>query len=147
MTAQDLNSYQWRSRVLLLFTPTPDDPVFLRQRRLLGEVDIDEIDERNLQMIFITPEGKYENTTLFLDESLSEWYYNRFSVEPYQFEMVLIGLDGYEKFRARNTITPPSVIFDLIDKMPMRRRELLQGYGNKSQIKRENDGKPAKQRY
>ncbi len=50
--------------------------------------------------------------------------------------MILVGLDGTEKFRAKNTVTPVSVLLTLIDDMPMRRREIIQGYGNDSQIHR-----------
>ena len=52
-------------------------------------------------------------------------------MQPFQVELVLVGMDGDEKYRAKNVITPVSVLLELIDGMPMRRRELRQGYGNK----------------
>ena len=53
-----------------------------------------------------------------------------------------MGLDGEEKFRARNAVTPVSVILELIDGMPMRQQEVIQGYGNESQIHSNENGKP-----
>lgn len=47
----------------------------------------------------------------------------RFSVEEGVFAAVLVGRDGGEKFRSAEPV-PPEKLFDLIDAMPMRRREI-----------------------
>lgn len=138
MAGQSLNNYLWKSRLVLLFTPAPDDPMFERQVRLLQE-QVDALEERNVVFIFITPDGKFENTGRFLAEADARKFYDKFGAAQYHFEMILVGLDGTEKFRAKNRITPPSVLLELIDGMPMRRRELLQGYGNQSKIGGDED--------
>lgn len=144
--AQFLNTYQWKSRLVLIFTPAPDDPLFERQMRLLAERRED-FEERDVIFIAMTPEGNHENTGFFLDESLSRQYYEHFSPYQYQFEMILVGLDGTEKFRATNTVTPSSILLELIDGMPMRQREVLKGYGNKSMISgQQNDRQINKRR-
>ena len=130
-TAQSLNQFQWKSRLVLLFTPDPGDPMFEEQARLLRTQN-EAFQERDAVFMFITPEGKFENTGIFLDESMSRQYYERFSPNQYEFTMILVGYDGEEKYRAANRLTPPSVLINLIDNMPMRRRELLQGDGNES---------------
>jgi len=132
-TAQSLSEFRWKSRPVLMFTPSPDDPNFQRQVALFADA-AEELAEREIKVIFITPDGKFENTGRFLDEATSRRYYEMFSVAQYQFEMVLVGYDGYEKFRAKNRVTPPSIITNLIDGMPMRKRELLQGYNNESTV-------------
>ncbi len=143
-TAQSLNNYLWKSRLVLLFTPEPADPLFERQVRLLyGQRDA--FEERDVLFIFIAPDGKHENTGRFLQEADARKYYEKFGVAQYQFELILVGLDGTEKFRARNRITPPSVLLHLIDEMPMRKRELLQGYGNRSNVG-DPDPRPVKKR-
>ena len=144
--AQFLNEFQWKSRPIILFAPNPSDPLFVQQYALLQEA-VEELRERRVSLVLVTPEGNYENTSIFLDEAASRRYYDYFGAQPYQLELSLVGLDGNEKFRARNTITPVSVLFELIDRMPMRRRELLQGLGNKSQTDREGDERPGGQRY
>ena len=132
-TAQSVNDYQWKARLILVFTPDIDDPLFVEQYGLLQEAS-EQLDERMVKVLLITPEGNHENTGIFLDESASAYYYDRFSAEPYQLELILVGLDGHEKFRARNSVTPASVLIQLIDSMPMRQREIRQGYDAKSQI-------------
>jgi hypothetical protein len=132
--AQSLNSYRWKSRLVLLFTPSPDDPMFERQVKLLRGQN-EEFEDRNVVFLFITPDGKFENTGRFLNQADAQKMYQKFGVEQFQFELVLVGLDGYEKFRAENRITPPSVLMNLIDQMPMRASE-LRGRSNRSQVKK-----------
>ena len=148
--AQFLNRFQWKSRLVILFTPSPSDPLFERQVGLLRS-QTDAFEERNVVFMFVTPDGDHENTTIFLDQTAARQLYDHFNPYAYQFEMVLVGLDGNEKFRSANRVTAPSVLLEMIDAMPMRRREILRGYGNKSQIKhtsanRTDGGRPTNTR-
>ncbi|MGB3798169.1 MAG: DUF4174 domain-containing protein [Lewinella sp.] len=133
LPAQSLTEFQWKSRVIVVFAPSLDDPLFLKQYAALTEAQ-EELRERRIVIMMVTPEGVHENTSLFLPESSSEYFYDQFSAQPYQLELSLVGLDGTEKFRAKNTVTPVSVLLELVDGMPMRQRELQQGTGNRSQI-------------
>ncbi len=139
--AQSLDDYRWQTRLLFVFTPSIGDPLFVEQYNLLKEAS-GELQERRLQIMLVTPDGAQANTGIFLTESNSDYYYDYFSVEPFQLEVVLVGLDGTEKFRAKNAVTPVSVLLNLIDGMPMRQRELIQGYGNDSQIHQNETGNP-----
>lgn len=122
--AQTLNEFQWQNRVLILFTPEPDNHLFQEQYVLLEQVT-NELLDRQVKVIFVESTGSLENTGLFANKSRTQYYYNLFNVEHFQFEMLLIGLDGNVKLRARNKVTGPEKIFELIDAMPMRRRELM----------------------
>ena len=131
--AQFLNEFRWKSRLVVVFAPSADDPLFIRQLQLLhGQRE--EFEKRNVVFLMVTPDGNHENTGLFLDESACKQYYDYFGAAQYQLELALVGLDGTEKFRAKNRVTAPSVLLQAIDGMPMRKRELLQGTSNKSQI-------------
>lgn len=142
--AQFLNEFRWKSRLVVVFTPSPNDPVFVQQMQLLQERRED-FEERNVVFLMVTPDGNHENTGLFLDEAASRQYYEHFGAAQYQTELVLVGLDGTEKFRAKNRVTAPSVLITAIDGMPMRQRELLHGNTNKSQIETRN-GRTVKKR-
>ncbi len=133
MPAQSLTEFRWKSRVILVFAPSLEDPLFLKQYAALTAAQ-EELRERKIVIMMVTPEGVHENTGVFLPESSSEYFYDQFSAQPYQLELSLVGLDGTEKFRAKNTVTPVSVLLELVDGMPMRQREMLQGTGNRSQI-------------
>jgi len=128
---QSLNDYRWTSRLVLLFTPAPDDPTFEHQARLLNE-QANALKERDVIVLLITPDAFTENTGQFLTEANADKYYDQFGIAKHQVEMILLGLDGGEKFRAQNRVTPPSVLMELIDGMPMRRRELLRNKERKN---------------
>ncbi|MEM9260502.1 MAG: DUF4174 domain-containing protein, partial [Bacteroidota bacterium] len=87
-------------------------------------------EERNVVFLRITPEGKSENSEVFMDKATATQYYEHFKPQPGQFELILVGLDGTEKLRRKNTITPPKLITDLIDTMPMRQQEMRRKGGN-----------------
>lgn len=132
-TAQSLDAYRWRARPIFIFTPAEDDPLFAEQYALLQEA-ADELNERRVEILLVTIDGDLENSGLFLDKGATEFYYDYFSAKRYQMELVLVGLDGNEKYRAENAVTPVSVLLEMIDAMPMRQREIRRGRGNKSQI-------------
>ncbi|MEM6769279.1 MAG: DUF4174 domain-containing protein, partial [Bacteroidota bacterium] len=64
--AQDLSDYRWKSRLVLVFTPTPEDPLFVRQLALLQSQQ-EGFAERDVVILLITPKGKSEPTDSFLD--------------------------------------------------------------------------------
>jgi hypothetical protein len=123
LSAQSINNYRWQNRVLILFTPEPQNELFELQYRLLDAVE-DELVDRSLVVMLVEPSGDHENLGIFLDEAQSAYLYRQFGAQPYQFEMVLLGLDGNKKLHARNVVTPTKDIFDLIDQMPIRQNEL-----------------------
>lgn len=130
MDAQFLNTYQWKSRLVLLFTPSPDNTLFLQQMSLLAEQS-EAFEERDVLFITITPNGEHENTGRFPDESLARQYYQHFNPPKTQFELIVVGLDSGEKLRVSNRLTSPTVILELIDGMPMRRQQMRQADGKK----------------
>jgi len=142
--AQSLEDFRWKSRLIVVFTPTAEDPLFIEQYALLMDA-VEPLRERQVQVILVTPGGDLENSGIFLQESESDYFYDYFSAKPYQLELALVGFDGNEKFRAKNSVTPVSVLTELIDSMPMRQRELRQGYGNKSNINRKSSVIPSEE--
>jgi hypothetical protein len=51
---------------------------------------------------------------------------DRYGVKPGSFVVVLVGRDGGEKFRSEEPVSAQE-LFDRIDTMPMRRREMREG--------------------
>ena len=98
-------------RRLLLFAPSPENGPFALQRRLLQGHE-PAIEDRDL-----TVEVFFDGT----EEAAAA--HREFGVEPGAFAAVLVGKDGTAKLRSRDPV-PPQDLFDLIDAMPMRRREI-----------------------
>jgi hypothetical protein len=129
MGAQDLNTFQWKNRVLLLFTPDEEDSVFQRQIALLND-QTEAMEDRQLITLFLTPGGDRENTQLFRKAELTAYYYDHFGVDERLFTLILVGLDGREKYRSVGRAVAPETLYGTIDQMPMRR----------AQLKRRGDG-------
>jgi hypothetical protein len=100
----DLRHFQWKNRVLLLFTPSKTDAVLKKQTALV-EAHSAGFEERDL-IVFVVP------------DHAPLW--ERFQVDARTFTVVLIGKDGGEKFR-QTSLLEPEKLFQIVDSMPMRR--------------------------
>ena len=87
--------------------------VFDEQRRLLGGHGSG-FEERDLL------------TTIFPEDDSSTEARARCGIEPGSFAVVLVGRDGTEKFRSGAPVKAQE-LFEKIDAMPMRRREMDEG--------------------
>ena len=107
----DLDSLKWNSRVLLLFASGENDLQLQDQERRL-EAEQKGLDKRDLKVFALTG-------TSGESRALSD----RFHVADSRFVLLLIGKDGGEKLR-KDHVVAPEEIFQVIDKMPMRRDEM-----------------------
>lgn len=102
------------ARLLLVFAPSVSEPRYEEQRRLLEGHEAG-LEDRGLLFI-----------PVFEGESEADAPRERYGVSYGRFEAVLVGKDGGEKFRSAEPVTPEE-LFELIDAMPMRRREMSEG--------------------
>ncbi|MEM6846738.1 MAG: DUF4174 domain-containing protein [Pseudomonadota bacterium] len=122
--AQGLSGIRWEYRPLLLFTPTKTDENLSRQTTLLADA-LRGMEERKLAVYVVERDRVF---TLYgapapgIDHDTLR---DRFSVPDAQFRVVLIGLDGGAKLTS-DEVVPIERLFDLIDGMPMRQREIRQ---------------------
>ncbi|MEM9929788.1 MAG: DUF4174 domain-containing protein [Bacteroidota bacterium] len=121
--AQTLDQYRWNNRLVLVFAPQPTDDLLLKQLALFKNKEAD-FAERKIQFIFSPTTFEAGNEHLFPEGTVWADHYTQFAVNTTDFALILIGLDGSEKFRSGPTLTAPKALFDRIDQMPMRRQEL-----------------------
>lgn len=122
MKAQSFDSYQWKNRLVVVFTDTLTNNRYRKQLELFKERTT-EFKDRKLQLIVALP-GKYreifpETSGWIQDPNL--YKYRRLASE--EFEVILIGLDGGVKKR-QSYVLSPEMLFDKIDSMPMRQAEI-----------------------
>lgn len=106
-----LEEYRWKNRLLLVFFEGEEPPAsYLRQKQAFESYE----------------SGMAERDLLVLDdpEELAPLR-QRFGIQPSEgsFTIALIGKDGTEKEEYEG-FTDLQVIFDRIDQMPMRQREM-----------------------
>src|SRR4030042_4361060 len=96
----DLSSYQWKNRLLLLFAPSEDAPIYQSFKEQLQR-RTQEIRDRDLLVfhVFETGEGRLAHLPLHKEQVL--FLQKRFSMIPGQLIVILIGKDGEVKFREK----------------------------------------------
>jgi len=119
--ASPLADYAWAHRPLVISAPTAGDAALARQRALLaGEADA--LAERDMVVIEIVGDEAWVASgepRSFAAEALGR----HLRLPPGGFAAVLIGKDTGVKLRSNDPVSPTS-LFALIDRMPMRRREM-----------------------
>lgn len=119
--AQDIDHVLWQERLLILISPSADEPLLVRQKQALRDRH-DAVAERRLRII----EAYADHDSIAAQDHsppLHRAIRERFGAAHDTREMILIGLDGGIKRRAPLS-TPLGEIFQQIDGMPMRRLEI-----------------------
>jgi hypothetical protein len=116
-----LKPLKWNHRPLLIFSPSKDKHL---EKQLL-EIDQNQkgIIERDMKIFIL-----HSNLTGTMDDNAIDSVqvadlYKKFDVSPEQFSILLIGKDGGVKMRKTQSMKIKD-IFAIIDKMPMRQREM-----------------------
>lgn len=121
----NLDTYRWKNRLLLVFAPSENDSNYQRQIRLLKEHQPD-LEERDLLLIGILSDGS-SPLEQHLDKVDGQEMRDRFN-SPEKFQAILLGKDGTVKRRDEIPVSP-EMIFQEIDAMPMRQREMRERSG------------------
>ena len=125
----DLSEYQWKNRLLFLFTPSLDEPRYLKMKEGISSQQ-EEVKDRDLLVFHILERGETRLGNSPLPESSGDYLREKFSITPGAFTVLLIGKDGGVKLRTEGGVELAE-IFSLIDTMPMRQREMRE----KSQVR------------
>ena len=120
-----LDQYRGKNRVLLLFAPMRETGAFARIDDELSTTQ-QEAEDRDMKIFRILADGKSTVDGEELPEEEAAELRERFDAPPGRFLLVLIGKDGEVKRREEQHI-PAREIYDQIDQMPMRRREMGEG--------------------
>ena len=122
--AQLMSGMTWEKRVLLIFAPDTQHAEWQRQEKLLEAQDAD-LAERDMAVIRVLATGEVSVDNNPLGSAAGD-FYRRFGVADDRFRAVLVGKDGSVKLESGEAVATTE-LFALIDSMPMRRQEMLQG--------------------
>ena len=118
----DLAAYQWKNRLLILFTPAEKDLVYQSFKEQLQR-RTQEVQDRELLIFHVLETGEGWLAPVPLNKGQVLFLRKEFSILPGQRIVILIGKDGEVKLR-RALPVDLSEIFSVIDAMPMRQREI-----------------------
>jgi len=123
-----LDAHRWEHRLLFVFAPSDAADALAAQE---GRFEGHDAGFRDRDLLLLTITGEAAGTlreapgteARELTEAAVRRLYDHFGVPADAFRVILVGKDGTEKRRDAEPVTVRSV-FDTIDAMPMRQREL-----------------------
>jgi hypothetical protein len=118
-----MEQYAWSNRPLVVFSPSQSDERYQRQKAMIEQAQAG-FRERDMVWIAVFGEpntGEAEGQTISTQAAAQ--LRQRFDVSADQFVLLLIGKDTTVKRRAQSPVAPKT-LFQQIDQMPMRRREM-----------------------
>ncbi|WP_338761266.1 DUF4174 domain-containing protein [Bernardetia sp. ABR2-2B] len=118
-----LDKFQWKNRILIVFSDTKDNSLFQKQMQLFLE-NKEGLEERDLIVFQVFEEIGImpSNKTISDTEELKKRF--DFSFEENKFAVFLVGKDGGIKLKVENKILTLEKLFGTIDAMPMRQAEM-----------------------
>lgn len=124
----NLERYEWKNRLLLVFAPSKDHPTYQELVQSLEEAE-EELADRDM-VVFHLFEDKtgYVFGDAIRPESVTALR-ERYDPESGGLTLVLIGKDGGEKARQVGNYDLKA-LFRRIDEMPMRKREMRREGGD-----------------
>ena len=119
VSSAGMDDFTWSKRPVVIFAASETDSRAQSQLRKFGDAQEDLVD-REIVVISVLPDSVTGPNAASLnpDELRS-----RYGVPKGSFAVILIGKDSGVKRRS-DAVVDPSEFFDLIDTMPMRRREV-----------------------
>ena len=122
--SMDLTQFQWKNRLLFIFTPDADDKLFQKLQNEIIAKKV-EVEDRDLVVFEVLERGPSMMNAAHLDQKKVDSIRKHFSVPHKSFRIILIGKDGSIKLKRDDQIDLEA-IFELIDSMPMRKDEIRQ---------------------
>jgi len=118
----DLDAYKWENRLIVLFVQDIESQELLRQ---LDNIQAHEpgYSERDIKVLIVNQEEVVDRRLHPITNLQADALRKRFGMEKKDFQYMLIGKDGTEKYRSDQVVSHQT-IFGIIDQMPMRRREM-----------------------
>ena len=122
--SMDLTQFQWKNRLLFIFAEDASHPLFKDlQSQIVTQKA--EVDDRDLIVFEVPAKGPARMNTKPLDRKDADSIRNHFAISSDTFSLILVGKDGGIKLKRSDQVDLTEV-FELIDSMPMRQREMRQ---------------------
>jgi len=118
----DLDAYKWKNRLIVLFVQDMESQELLCQ---LDNIQAHEpgYSERDIKVLIANQDEVVDRRLHPIKNLQANALRKRFGMEKKDFQYILIGKDGTEKYRSDQLVSHQT-IFRIIDQMPMRRWEM-----------------------
>ncbi|MBK1669078.1 hypothetical protein CKO28_13650 [Rhodovibrio sodomensis] len=117
-----MQRFQWQNRPLLIFAPAAGGPALRRQLEIAA-THAEGWRDRDMVTIVVAGDRPVTVDGTRAKDLANAALRQRYDVPEDRFAAILVGKDGTQKLR-RDGLIPASKLFQTIDAMPMRRREM-----------------------
>ena len=117
-----VSSHLWKDRVLIVVASSPSNIGYKSQEQLLLK-DKKGMKERDVVIYRLYFDHWLDPQNSLIDKEKADAIYQKYAIDPNIFSVLLIGKDGGVKMR-KDDIVSTRELFQLIDRMPMRRQEM-----------------------
>ncbi len=117
-----LEQYRWKYRVVVVSAPAATDEELAKVQADVAATAAD-FEDRDLVLVTLLEEGVSTAGSTRITPAHAASLRTALGIRPGHFALRLIGKDGSTKF-SRGSEVALSEIYDIIDAMPMRRREM-----------------------
>lgn len=118
---EPLAPHAWEHRPIVVFAPSPDDEMFERQMELF-QAHRPGLDDRDIVVYRVFEDAKPRGPDDVEPQGVADALRRRFQPTA-PFTVILVGKDTTEKLRTDDVLQIEK-LFDTIDAMPMRQREM-----------------------
>ena len=118
----DLTVYKWKNRLLMVCSPSQDDPNYQSLKKEMQD-QRNGLKDRDILVFEVFEKGQSRLDDSPLKKDSADLLRKQFGIRPGQFCILFIGKDGEEK-RRWESMVGLEVIFSVVDAMPMRQREM-----------------------
>lgn len=115
-------NHLWQDRLLLIFAPDMQSEKLASQNQILKE-NKQGVSDREIIVWRFTYQESVKVGDKYKPHLSTNPFYRAYDIGRKDFEVILIGKDGEVKHRTQTPITA-SALFEIIDAMPMRQREM-----------------------
>lgn len=120
-----LDQFQWNNRILVVFANDSASKPYQSQINEFSSLE-DELLDRDLILISIFDDGCATLDDQVISDSSADDIRTQISPAAGGYSIFLIGKDGGVKLK-QDEVLPPEELFRVIDRMPMRQREMRDG--------------------
>jgi len=124
--AQDLQKHQWEHRILIVHTTDADSEKFVDQLQAFNGQEKGLIERKLILYKIIGNQLElldFKNSRPLDSGTISENFIYKYLQNTNDFKIILLGLDGGIKLQ-QESILSIDTLFNTIDAMPMRQREM-----------------------
>ncbi|MEM9984425.1 MAG: DUF4174 domain-containing protein [Bacteroidota bacterium] len=126
MNTPPLGEFRWKNRLIIIATQAHTDQLIQAQLDVQAQ-HMAEWQDRDLVWLRISSSGGLDQTGQAYSAKACRAILKRYGLDDSRSQVILVGKDGEQKMQKFASPFSAEELFNVIDRMPMRRQEMKKG--------------------